>query len=398
MLKATDPNPTPPADVTSLADQHGASCRFDPITGDWAIFASTRNQRPDQFQRNRASTADASIDCPFCAGAEQTTPPAVWIGRPASELQEDGFKPASADQSTTLASFHCTDNQDSIQQADGQDWTVRVVPNKYPAISPLASATEPMPKPGRLFYEKRVCGGHEVIIESPRHVQSLSDLDPADFTLSFAAYRDRIRYWHDQPGIQYISLFKNAGGNAGASLAHSHSQLIATDMLPNRVETSTKRMMQYRAQTGCCLQCDLLRAELKEKTRVIAKTDDLVAFCPFASKLPMSVRITTRKHESRFEQLSDATIESIAFLVKRVIGWIDQVRPGAAYNFLIHTRPPGVADCDDAFHWALDIFPRVTLLAGFEFSSDCMINPTMPEIAAAELRDCVAAEDPRNVL
>ena len=219
----------------------------------------------------------------------------------------------------------------------------------------------------------------------------------SDVALVFAAYRDRIRHWAKVDGTQYISVFKNSGSDAGASLPHCHSQLIATSQMPPNVRAIVKNMSQYRARTGCCLQCDLLRGELKEKSRIIAKTDKLVAYCPFASRYQMMVRITTREHNSRFEMLDEQTIESVAFLVKRVASWIEALRPGASYNYLLHTQPPGSSD-NESFHWSLEIFPRLASLAGFEFSSDCTINSVMPEDAAAEFRTRATAEDPRCLL
>ena len=400
MLDTTGLNLTAAADVLDVRGEQSASRRFDPISGVWTIFAPSREQRPDQYQVTRRHTEDSSIGCPFCRGAENTTPEPVWIGKQASDsINANGFQPISAVDGLSISRMLATDDPDVIEDAGSDDWLVRVFPNKYPAISQLSHSPHSTHgrKSQQLFVEKNVCGGHEVIVESPDHVESLTDIDAANFALVLAAYRDRLRYWRSATGIKYISLFKNAGGNAGASLAHCHSQLIATDMMPNSVRASITRMQQYRAQTGCCLQCDLVRAELKDKSRVIAKTDDLVAFCPFASQHAMTVRITTTNHQDQFEQLCDSTIESVAFLLRRVTSWLRQIRPNAAYNYLLRTCPPGADDCSDAYHWSIDIFPRLSQIAGFEFSSDCMINSVMPEVAAKEFRQCAAAEDPRGL-
>jgi UDPglucose--hexose-1-phosphate uridylyltransferase len=229
-------------------------------------------------------------------------------------------------------------------------------------------------------------------------VQSFSDLDLAERTLVFQAYRDRIRHWRQVPGVAYLSTFKNVGRKAGASLRHTHSQLIATDKMPPAVAASLERMNRYQASSGCCLQCDLIRAELKAKQRVVWQDDSLIAYCPFASHLPMLIRITSIEHRACYEELSDRVVESVSRAVGRIVSWLEKLRPGTAYNFCLHTRPPGTRCSPDAYHWSIEIFPRMTQVAGFEWSTQCMINPVLPETAAAKYRACARAEDPRKIL
>lgn len=355
-----------------------AESRLDPITGEWTIFAPERDRRPDDFKVTRTVTSE-SAGCPFCLGHEASTPPAVWIGR--------------LDDETDGKSCDCKSGND--------DWSVRVVPNKFPAVTPIAArANESVgfERESEFFHSRPLGGGHEVIIESPHHIESLSQLDFAEAALVFKAYQERIRHWRDQPGVRYISVFKNVGGEAGASLQHAHSQLIAIDRRPRHVTNVVDRMRHHQATTGCCLQCDLIRAELKSKRRIIGQTESLVAYCPFSSRLPMMVRITSKSHQAYFEDLTAPIIDEVSRLATRVVSWIEKTRPGTAYNHLLHTCPPGVTGGEDSYHWSMEIFPRLTQVAGFEWSSQCMINPIMPELAAAKLRACAAAEDPRLVL
>jgi UDPglucose--hexose-1-phosphate uridylyltransferase len=237
-----------------------------------------------------------------------------------------------------------------------------------------------------------------VIIESRNHVQSLSELDLAELLLVFQAYRDRMQYWRGMPRVAYISAFKNVGARAGASLRHAHSQLIATDRIPPAVSASIRRMVRHRAESGCCLQCDLIRAEIKARQRIIWQDHSLLAFCPFASHLPMLARITTVNHHACFEDLDAGTIESVSRLVRRIVSWLEYLRPGTAYNFCLNTRPPAADDRHDSFHWSIDVFPRISQVAGFEWSSHCMINPVLPETAAARYRARALSEDPRVML
>jgi UDPglucose--hexose-1-phosphate uridylyltransferase len=370
---ATDQPDTP----THLKD-HTAESRLDQLTGNWTIFAPDRDQRPEEFVHHK-EVLNKQVECPFCPGNERTTPPAVWIGR----ISDD-------DSSTDIldpANFGPSED----------DWSVRVVPNKFPAVEPV-DARVATNLPSAHFQRGPIRGGHEVIVESRNHVQSLSQLDLAELYLVFQAFRDRLRYWRSVKAIQYISAFKNVGEKAGASLRHTHSQLIAAEKMPTAIQSSIQRMIHHRAATGCCLQCDLIRAELKAEHRVIWSDDSLVAYCPFASRLPMLVQITTLGHQACYEDLDHPVIESVSRLVGRVVSWLEKLRPGTAYNFCLHTRPPGAMDPPDSFHWSIEIFPRMTQIAGFEWSSGCMINPVLPEAAAAKYRACARAEDPRVML
>ena len=370
------------------AHDHTAESRLDPLTGNWTIFAPHRDDRPDEFVGQQEGL-NKRVECPFCPGNESTTPPAVWVGRVSDE-----------DSSTDILSPAPPSTHGEPGESPGwaeADWSVRVVPNKYPAVSPAGTRDESR-HVSPLLQWSPVRGGHEVIIESRRHVQSLSELDVAELRLVFQAYRDRLKYWRSIPGVAYISAFKNVGSKAGASLRHTHSQLIATDRIPAAIDSSVRRMVRHRATSGCCLQCDLIRAELKAKQRVIWRDDSLVAYCPFASSLPLLMRITTIEHQACFEDLTEQMIDAVARLVGRAVSWLEQIRPGTAYNFCLHTRPPAALDPPDSFHWSIEIFPRMTQIAGFEWSSNCMINPILPETAAAHYRARALSEDPRLML
>ncbi len=334
----------------------GAESRLDPITGQWSIFAPYRSNRPDEFVPT-SETINRKIECPFCSGNEESTPPAVWVGR----IDEGVCQPG-------------------IEDLTSSDWSVRVVPNRYPVVVAGQPAIQ-VQSGSALFPRKPVVGGHEVFIESRQHVASFAQLDTTEVLLTFLAYRDRLKFWNSRLGISYTNIFKNVGKKAGASLRHSHSQLIATDNIPSSVQTSVNRLHKHRAETGCCLHCDLIRAELKAKQRIVWQDDSLIAFCPFASRLPMLLRITTKQHQGRFEQLSDETIELVSRLVHRAVFWLEKVLPQTAYNVCLSTRPAGIDDASDSFHWSIDLFPRMTQVAGFEWTSGCMINPVLPEDA-----------------
>jgi len=364
--------------------------RLDPISGRWTIFAVSRVDRPSGFL-NIPLGENASFACPFCSGNERETPPAVL------EISSHECE-SLAIESATL----CAREQRPHTVQSGSDWAIRVIPNKYPAVeaavqmcgdSAVIHETQASDRGGSLFHRRPISGGHEVFVESPDHRQSLETLDLSHATMVFHAYQLRMRHWREVSSIRYVSLFKNLGPAAGASLHHSHSQLIATSEMPIAAKAIAARMKHHWAKTGCCLQCDTIRAEIKAKQRVVATTRSMVAYCPFGSHLPRLLRITTRRHLECFEDLTMEELGELVRLVRRSIHWLQAIYPDVAYNYLVQTRPPGISTGEMA-HWALEIFPRVTQVAGFEWSSDCMINPILPEDAAATFRELAMNENP----
>ncbi|MCM2369230.1 galactose-1-phosphate uridylyltransferase [Aporhodopirellula aestuarii] len=420
---ATAPSPAPPA---SAVDPKVGQSRLDLITGEWTWFATTRSQRPDQYGNVLVQPAK-EIDCPFCAGEEHRTPNPVWV--------------ASIDEKSDPH-----DSQSATSTENAPDWAVRVVPNLYPAVTRLEDAgvhtppdqdvsdqqaeKEAMPASARIhrsggtftsyshaqaiFREGRkptpsspaaklfpcepAMGGHEVIIEAPRHTESLGELNTSEIALVFAAYADRIRYWRSVPGVRHVSIFKNVGRDAGASLQHSHSQLIATNRVPALVQQVTRRLQAHHARVGSCLQCDLIRGEMDEKSRIVSQTDSFVAYCPFASRFPMQVRLTSKEHLSCISELHERPLAELARLSLRVVRWLEALRPRTAYNVLVHTCPVDFQGAKESQHWAIDIFPRVSRLAGFELATGAMINPIYPETAAKAYRAQARLSDPRYVL
>lgn len=426
------------SDVHGIDPNVGQS-RLDLITGEWTWFATTRSQRPDQFGKVTAEPT-SGLDCPFCSGSEHRTPNPVWTGKIDDAVLPNGaYRTGAEDHSGVLQ--HNGDGH----VAPVADWSVRVVPNLYPAVTRLedagahtpanqnaserAAAKEAMPtsarrhrgggaftphqtgvgysdgqtrrannSPGSLFPAEPGTGGHEVIVESPRHIESLGELNTAEISLVFAVYAERIRYWRNMPGVKHVTLFKNVGRDAGASLQHSHSQLIATNRVPAVVQQVTRRLQAHHARVGSCLQCDLLRGEVEQKSRLVSQTDSFVAYCPFASRFPMQVRLTSKEHLPCFSDLRAHPLRELARLTLRVVRWLEALRPSTPYNVLLHTCPVDFAGAVESQHWAMDIFPRVSRVAGFELATGAMINPIYPETAAKAYRAQARLGDPRYVL
>ncbi len=345
--------------------------RHDWLADRWVIIAPQRTERPQDFER-RTATINDNASCPFCLGHEDQTPAAV-------------------------ACYY------SHRRTATDDWNVRVVPNKFPAVQAVLNGStqftlEHAVSQGHgngsnsvnLFRRRDLCGGHEVIVESPLHLQSITQLDRESTSLVFQAYRDRLAYWLNDCELAYAVVFKNVGQDAGASLFHTHSQLIATDVLPTDIGRVAHRMQLFAEKESQCLFCRMLEDELEQQCRVVEETADFVAFCPFASRLPSMITVLPKAHQSAFELLDQDSLEQLSWLTHRLVRRIEKCFPDAAYNFVIHTAPRRVELCQHklaaAFHWRLELFPRLTTVAGFEWGSDCYINPIAPEVAADALR------------
>jgi UDPglucose--hexose-1-phosphate uridylyltransferase len=235
------------------------------------------------------------------------------------------------------------------------------------------------------FYVTRPGKGiHEVIVEAPDHIIRFTGLDLDQASLVFRAYRDRLRSLSEDPRIAYAQIFKNSGAAAGASLEHAHSQLIATSVVPTQIQSELARARSYHRQHGQCAFCDMLLFELRAGVRVVAETDSFVAFCPYASQFPYETWVLPRRHRCSFEEAEDAEIRELAGVVRDVIGRIEFTLNDPAFNYLIHTSPyrGGAAD---HYHWHMEISPRLTKTAGFEWGAGDYINTVSPEDAARVL-------------
>lgn len=377
-------------------------CRRDALTGHWVIFAPGRNERPSEIVETELPN-EHGHNCPFCAGNEEHTPPATfsiresateyaqWTVRvvpnlfpavlSADDLQrliQTGGSPAL---SPVQMSQRSSSREDAIGYSTGSRGGTPINDDSH-WNDPLAFIPS---QSNHLFQSCDLYGGHEVIVETPQHVESLTALSPEHAGRVFEAYAERMRHWFAARGIEYVVVFKNVGAAAGASLRHTHSQLVATSLLPPAVRRMGRRVNEYLSQTKRCLLCAMLEGELAADLRIFAQTERFVAYCPFASRLPYLVRIVPRHHHDRFELQSAVALHELAGLAQEILRAMESLFAQCAYNFTIHSRPRHGASVE-AFHWWMEIFPRLTKVAGFEWGSDCFINPITPEAAASQLR------------
>ncbi len=325
--------------------------RKDPITGRWVIIATDRAKRPTDFITEN-QPVKASF-CPFCEGNEDKTPPEIFAFRKSGTLPNT------------------------------KGWDVRVVPNKFPALRIEGD----LAKRGEGIYDKmNGIGAHEVIIETPRHDISLTALDDGHVQNVIRTYRDRLRDLKKDKRFGYGMLFKNVGVAAGASLEHTHSQLIVTPVVPKAVIEEMRGSEAFFNYRGRCIYCDMIRQEIETEDRLVFNHNKFVAFHPYAPRFPFETWILPKYHASHFEDLPDSDMEELAVILKRTLLKLEKALDYPPYNYIIHTGPFDKANMN-YYHWHIEIIPRLTKVAGFEWGTGFYINPVPPENAAQFLRE-----------
>ena len=327
--------------------------RKDPIVNRWIVLASERSRRPSDFAEP-PPRVDPDQPCPFCPGNERHTPPEILAVR----------EPATA--------------------PNGPGWSTRVIPNKFPALQVEGG----LDRRGEGLYDRmNGIGAHEVIIETPQHDRELSQLPVEQVEQALRAYRERVRDLNNDLRLRHILLFKNHGASAGATLEHSHTQLLATPILPEVVAEELEGSLRHYEAKERCVYCDVLEQEIEDGRRVVSRGERFVAFAPFASRFPFETWILPRQHRSAFERIEDAEIAPLATIFRDVLARLARALNRPSYNFLIHTAPCREPDLPH-YHWHVEIIPKLTRMSGFEWGTGVYINPTTPEEAAEYLRSC----------
>jgi UDPglucose--hexose-1-phosphate uridylyltransferase len=324
--------------------------RKDPVVDRWVIISTERT--PINFPEKKCPENHPK-ECPFCEGSEMLTPPEILSYR---------------DQKT---------------KANEKGWWIRVIPNKYPILK----VEEPFVKKGEGLYDKITgVGAHEIIIETPKHVNDLFKLEDKQVEDILAVYRDRILDLKNDFRFEYIMIFKNKGSRAGASIEHSHSHLIALPIVPKRITEELAGALKYFDYKGRCVFCDVIDEEIRTNKRIIYENDDFIAFCPFASRSPFEISIIPKQHESNFCNIKKSQITSCAKALKIVLEKLCKATGGADYNLILHNSK--MKETNFAYyHWHISIIPRITNISGFERGTGFYINPISPEISAEYLRN-----------
>ena len=325
--------------------------RKDPVTGRWVIISTERRKRPNDFRLESVHVAPDPT-CPFCEGHEHMTPRELLAHR------RNGGSP------------------------NGPGWDLRVVPNQFPVLRVEGG----LDRQGEgLFDKMNGIGAHEVIIETPRHEDTLATMADAAIEQVLWAFQERLRDLKQDHRLRYIIIFKNHGAAAGASLDHSHSQLIALPIVPREVRDEVDGAKAHFASKERCVFCDIVRQELADGRRVIAESPEMVALAPYAPRFPFETWIMPRRHQSRYEEGQRHEYAALARMLGDILRRMNRMLKSPPYNLLIHSAP--MSEPADYYHWHVEIIPKLTKVAGFEWATGFYLNPTAPEEAAQVLRD-----------
>lgn len=326
------------------------------ITRDWVIIATERAQRPHQFAQTHKEMIPLPVhrpDCPFC-----------------SENEGDGIL-------------------ETFRLCQGNKWKVRAILNKFPALSPT---TERVRISDGIHRTLSGVGYHEVIVEHPHHNMTTALLSLEDVVNILLVYRQRYAEIRKDRRIETIIIFKNHGETAGTSLEHPHSQLAATPVVPYQFRTRIDEAIRYFDDTGDCLFCQTLEDELVAAQRIIFESDHFVVFIPYAALSPFHTWIFPRRHASSFDDINDAEIFDLAYVLKTTLAKLYYGLNNPDYNYTIRSVPTAEQGTK-YFHWYIAIVPRVSRQAGFELGSGMYINTALPEESAKFLRSIQVPEE-----
>jgi UDPglucose--hexose-1-phosphate uridylyltransferase len=336
--------------------------RQDPTTREWIIISTERTKRPHDFRRSEARRAlpEREDPCPFCPGNEGSTPAEVLAKRDSGHANAPG-------------------------------WRVRVTPDKFAALVPSGRTERRLECD--LFLSMDGIGYHEVIIETPLHNRFIPQMTEEEVRDILLAYRSRYLEPRKDRRVRYILIFKNHGEGAGTSLAHPHSQLAATPVVPANLRRKYESAIHYHDATGRCIYLDVLKAELQARKRIVFESGRFVVFQPFASQSPFETWIVPRRLCPSFGQISMEELDEMAGVLRDTLRRLSLVLNDPDYNYIMNSAPTDGED-EEYCLWHVQIIPRLARMAGFELGSGMRINTAQQEETARSLRECNGSNTP----
>jgi len=333
--------------------------RFNAASKDWVVIATGRAKRPETFKKAEKETEEISQDlCPFCNLEEQGTPTLVF-----SQGKEVPFKAG-----------------DKIPE----NWTTIIIPNKYPAFSPAESLDERFE--GHIYKRMNAAGFHELVITKD-HKKQLAQFSIGEIKEVIDVYQKRYLELMKKKFVNHISIFHNHGREAGASVVHSHSQIITTPLVDADLKKALLNSKEYQEVNEKCVYCQMNDWERKVKERIVFENQDFLALCPFASKTAFEIIISPKKHLSHFEKITEEEKKYLAEAFKIALHTLYNALNEPAYNFYLHTAPCNGDGNYDYYHWHFTVLPKTSIPAGFEIGTRMEISTIEPEKAAEYLRE-----------
>lgn len=354
------------------ANEHSVrEIRINPIVPSESVLVATaRSMRPKKAEDPAPRDTRQHVDtCPFCRGNEDKTPPAI------------------------------------VSLPDGPDWEIRIVENLYPVLG------DDRRDNGFSFGLQQTIDGygrHEVIIDHDHHGIAIHEMSDAHLAMLFGAYRERMaQLYQSDERLRYVLAFKNFGPAAGGSIPHTHSQIIATPVIPENVAREVENSRAFHAKNHQCIFCTLIdealtfeatiydrsSGEIRRKINVgqyvVERGEKFIAIKPFASRYEWEVHILPLAHSADFLVIDQEDLDDLARVMRHTMARLDAVLGGAQYNYFLHSLPhdPSLADCAASYHWHLEICPRTSIPSGFELGSGLFVNTIAPEQAAEQLRN-----------
>ncbi|HID32876.1 MAG TPA: galactose-1-phosphate uridylyltransferase, partial [bacterium (Candidatus Stahlbacteria)] len=286
-----------------------------------------------------------ALDCPFCPGNEDLTPPEI------------------------------------MRIGSSRSWQIRVVPNRFPILGDGEQYTE-----DGLYKSRSGKGFHDIVIETPIHDQHITEFSADEMNLVIDIYQTLMSKRNKTPGVRYTLIFKNYGRRAGASLKHSHSQVIAMPILPRRVREEIDSSRRYYQRHKSCIFCRIIAEEIKRKERIVVDNDHFIGFVPYAARIPFEVWIIPKRHRGYFTAITTEERHALARILLSVLRRTRIVLEDPPFNFFIHTGPSHL-DVNRYYHYHLVIMPVTSILGGFELGSGFYVNQSSAEVDARMLRE-----------
>ena len=321
--------------------------RKDVFSGEWVIFASNRKNKPYNYKRSSGIEEKEDNICPFCPENENMTPPAVF----------------------------------ELKNSNG--WEIRVFDNMYPALN-----GEEFEKDSDSFYESfNGFGIHEVIVDTPKHTMDIANASEEHLYRLLCVINQRLNKVLSHEMIEYVQVFKNNGPYAGASISHSHWQVLGVPVLTSEQEAAFNVFEKHKAETGRCIMCDMIKHEKEAKKRIVNENEFFVSFTPYASRQSFEMWIVPKRHIQTMGDLSDDELKSLAGFLKDMLIRIESIRKDISFNICIQEKAKSTKD--GLFHWYIRLLPRIGSWAGFEYATRCFINPILPEYSAEFYRKAI---------
>jgi UDPglucose--hexose-1-phosphate uridylyltransferase len=355
-----------------MSEQEIREIRVNPIVPTESVLVATaRSMRPKKAEDLAPRDTRSHVEtCPFCRGNEDKTPPELL----------------------------------RILSEDGKNWDVRLVSNLYPVLG------DDRESPNFTFGLQQTIDGygrHEVFVDHPHHGIALHEMSEAHLAKMFSAFQARMaQLYASDDRLNYVLVFKNFGPAAGASIPHTHSQIIAMPVVPENVEAEVRSSAEYYRKHHCCIFCGLIdealtfeatiydrasggvRRKIDVGQYVVERGEHFIAIKPFASRFEWEVHLLPLRHEADFLNTPEHWMTDLAQVMKRTMARLDAVIGGAQYNFFLHSIPHDRHQVAHAgsYHWHLEICPRTSIPTGFELGSGLFVNTVSPEVAARKLR------------